>query len=192
MTTRDVAEVARLHQRLLPGLLTDLGPHAISYFYRTALEIPGTHAWVAADEQQKIVGFALGSEWGADLFGRIFRRSPIRGIGCVAADLFSKPTALMTIAWWFLKRRTANPAFDGPELVYLAVDPAGRGAGSAHFLFKQAYELFRDKGFAQFQLSVADDNGPAQRFFENLGGKRVGTYEEGEIRRLRYAFRYGN
>jgi ribosomal protein S18 acetylase RimI-like enzyme len=98
----------------------------------------------------------------------------------------------MTIAWWFLKGRPADPAFNAPELVYLAVDPAGRGGGSAHFLFKQAYELFREKGFSQFQLSVAADNDPAQAFFENMGGERLRLYEEGGIRRIRYVFRYGN
>jgi ribosomal protein S18 acetylase RimI-like enzyme len=192
MTPRHVAEVAGLHQRLLPGLLTDLGPHAISYFYETALEIPGTHAWVVAEGEQKIIGFALGSELGADLFGRILRRRPFRGMRSVALAVFSRPASFMTVGGWLLKGGPADPAFEGAELIYLAVDPEGRGGGSAHFLFKQAYDLFRDKGFAQFQLSVADDNGPAQRFFESMGGKRVGTYEEGEIRRLRYAFRYGN
>ena len=189
MTPSHVAEVTQLHQRLLSGLLTDLGPHAISYFYKTALEVPGIHAWVAIDDQ-KILGFALATEWGPGLYDRVFRHSPLRGIGSVGSDLFSRPAALITTAWWFLKGRPADPAFDAPEFVYLAVDPAGRGGGFAHFLFKQVYDLFRDKGFAQFQLSVAADNGPAQGFFENMGGQRLSTYEEGGIQRIRYAFRY--
>jgi len=192
MVRRDVPEVARLHYRLLPGLLTDLGPGVISYFYKTALEIPGTHGWVAADEQQRVVGFAFASERGADLYGQIFRRRPVQGIGCLAAGFFLKPVAFVRTAWWFLKGRPADLDFEAPELIYLAVDPAGRGGGSAAHLVKQAYESFRDKGSARLQLSVADDNVPVQRFFETLGAECVGTYEEGGIRRKRYAFRYEN
>ncbi len=192
MTQYHVAEVALLHRRLLPGLLTDLGPHAISYFYKTALEVSGTHAWVALDEHDTIVGFALGTDRGSDLYDRVIRRRPIRGIANMTADLFFRPAAFIKIGWWFLKARPDNPEFDAPELIYLAVDPDGKGGGSAHFLFKHAYDLFRGKGFTQFQLSVAEDNTSAQAFFENMGGKRLATYEDGGIRRIRYTYTYAS
>jgi ribosomal protein S18 acetylase RimI-like enzyme len=190
MLAGDVAEVSQLHYALLPGLLTDLGPGVIRYFYATALELDGTAAWVVVDDNARVQGLALVTDSGATLYGRVFGRRPFTGVTRVAGAAFLRPAAVLRTANWFLKDRPASQSADTPELVYIAVAPAVRGTGRGRLLFTQASDSIRSRGFGQFQLSVDADDTPVQRFYEKMGGECVATYVEAGIHRKRYAFRY--
>jgi ribosomal protein S18 acetylase RimI-like enzyme len=189
MLASDVVEVAQLHCALLPGLLTDFGPAVIRYFYTTALELAGTGAWVVTDDDTRVQGFVLVTDRGSTLYSRIFARSPFMGMMRLAGAGLVRPAAVFRTASWFLKDNPPGQAADTPELVYIAVARAAQGTGAGRLLFAQARDSFRNKGCAQFQLSVGADDAAVQRFYEKMGGECVATYVEAGIHRKRYAFR---
>src|SRR6185295_15936672 len=98
---------AQLHYALLPGLLTDLGPGVIRYFYTSALELAGTGAWVVADDDARVQGFVFVTDRGATLYSRVFRRRPAAGVMRVAGAAFMRPASALRTAYWFLKDRPA-------------------------------------------------------------------------------------
>lgn len=90
---------------------------------------------------------------------------------------------------WEAERRVGALSFceetSGAEVVFLAADPPGRGAGSA--LLAELEALGRQRGWERLRLMVTNDNTPALRFYQRRGWELVALHAGavGRDRRLK-------
>jgi len=87
-----------------------------------------------------------------------------------------------------LRSTMSERAYDSgaPELIYLAVDGSQRSRGTGKDLVNAFSDAMRGAGYPRYELSVDASNTEAQRFYERLGFKRVGTYNEFDRAQIRY------
>lgn len=171
--------VARLHRETLTGLLSALGPSAVRAFYAGAAMVPETRAFVALDrETPALVGFVMGALHPSELRSEIARKNRLAVLAGILRGVASRPSLL----GWLLRSRKGpdEGIYDtqAPELIYLAVAPGQRGAGTGRGLVGTFDEAMKKEGVAAYELSVDDTNKTAIAFYEKLGFRLAGRYRE--------------
>jgi GNAT superfamily N-acetyltransferase len=185
-----ISGMTGLHTRYLPGFLTELGPRAVSFFYRATFDIPGNFGWAALDGKE-VVGLIFGSLQGAHLYRKIFLKRPAHSVFLGLTLAATRTRWALKTAYWFLHPPQAVLNSNNPELIYIAVDERYRKFGLFAALLKNVFEYLEQKGCREFELSVAEADENARRFFEGMGARCVLKYEEGGISRYRYSISVG-
>jgi len=178
-------EVAALHVAALTGLVTELGPAAARAFYAGCAGAPAARGFVDL-EGGVLRGFVLGSVDPGALRRDVLRRNPAGSLLGIAAGIARRPGAAL-----HLMRSVRAPdggSYDArsPELTYLAVAAAARGAGMGRALVTAFTASLREAGVRSYELSVDDGNAGAAAFYEKLGFVSTGTYREFGIEHRRY------
>jgi ribosomal protein S18 acetylase RimI-like enzyme len=185
MTREHVDGVARLHCEHLSGLVSTLGARAARAFYTGCTRTGLATGFVAIDDGL-VRGFVLGSIEPANMRREVVRRNPVGILVGTISGLIAHPAAL---GWlWGSARATSLEGFDRsmPELTYLAVAREGRGIGLGRQLVEAFAASLHGAGAVAFDLSVDADNGQAIHFYERLGMRRMGEYDEFNRLHLRY------
>lgn len=173
-TPDDVPAIARLHMKHLPAAVSDftlLGRRIVETFYRNALERGLADIFVLSAGAD-VAGFVVITSDISALFPRALLHGPadvarfllrVNALGfarAVAAKLRSKTVALEPV----------------PELVYLAVERAGRGRGYGRSLMERAEARFRELGAERYELNVHAENEAALRLYTSAGMQVKRTY----------------
>ena len=177
MRSDDAPTVARLHVTHLAGLLHELGPAVAARFYRQALLMPETVALVLGEAEAR--GFVFGTMEADGFYRRVLRSAPL-GLGLpVALRVLGRPRLLRSLL------APALPA-SGPELLFVALAPAHRGAGDGGRLLRAFEAELRRRGADHYELSVECANERAVAVYEHLGLQRAGDLVEFGLARRRY------
>lgn len=170
----DAAAAATMHWTQLHGLLTDLGPTAVSAFYLAASRLDETVGLVV-EADDLVAGVVLGTTDVAGYYRRVVRSDPACGM-VTAFGLLRRPRL-----WRHLRGAPAS----GAELIYLAVRPDHHRQGLGRRLVEAFDAAMRERGVTGYELSVNADN-PAVEFYRRLGFVELGRLTEFGLERLRF------
>jgi len=185
LSREHVPAVARLHCAGLRGLLRELGEPAARAYYGGALELEHAVAFVCL-EGGAVAGFVAGSIHPDRLKRDVLRANPARVLAGVFTGSLRRPSSL----WWLVRslRGPKAGSYDSrvPELTYLATDEGRRRHGIGRQLVEAFSAAMRARAVAAYELSVDEDNRSACAFYEHLGFRQVGRYQEFGTRHARY------
>lgn len=190
-TRADLARIAALHARRLPGgFFVKLGPLYMRAYHRTFLESGHAVALVAESASGGLVGFVVGPS-DAQLHRQdVLRRHGARLALAGAFSLLLRPS----VAAQFLRTRfvrylraikrdvrqvPAQPASgfsDGvvAVLAHIAVDEDAAGGGVGRSLVSAFVEAVSAAGADRVELVTRADEQGAAGFYERLGWRRAG------------------
>ena len=177
LATTHVPEVARLHRDALTGLLADLGGPAIQTFYLGAIPSVVAVGLVALDGTS-VRGFVFGSTSPPTLRHDVVVNHRVAMVLSLGTGILRRPQLIASVlrSLWPPSNPGYNP--DAPELTYLAVAQSARRARLGEQLVTAFGDSLRHKGVTAYELSVDTDNQSAIGFYEQLGFRQVGTYDE--------------
>ena len=184
LNSAHINEITRLHLRNLTGLLRELGPAATGAYYLGAARSSTAIGFVQV-QQDRVVGFILGSANPRKMKREILSHSFFRTLVGVCAGIIRKPRMLRVLLT-SLFTRVGDFDADGAELIYLAVDEDQREMGAGKQLVERFIQKLSDLNVSSCELSVDAENLHAIRFYERLGFTEVGRYSEFGIGRKRY------
>lgn len=111
--------------------------------------------------------------WVTALCRRLFAGDEVVSLGRAL-----RPAVLPGLVAWERKRRAGVLCYreepGGAEIVLLAADPPGRGAGGALLASLEAQG--RDRGWTRLRLLTTNDNTPALRFCQRRGWDLVALH----------------
>jgi ribosomal protein S18 acetylase RimI-like enzyme len=181
-----VAQVADLHCKALPGLLSAMRPAGVAAFYEGYLASPRCVAFV--DEQGGVVrGFVLGSGDPEGLRREALRANPRGILFGVVTSVLRRPGVLRQLADGAAGLRAGGFDPRAPELTYIAVREDARGTGVGSALLAAFHSALRAQGVGRYELSVEADNQGAMSFYESHGLRQTGTYRQFGTTYRRYA-----
>jgi ribosomal protein S18 acetylase RimI-like enzyme len=185
LSREHVSAVARLHCASLRGLLRELGEPAARAYYGAALELKHAVAFVCL-EGGAVAGFVAGSIHPDQLKSDVLRTNPARVLAGLLTGSLRRPSSL-----WWLARSLRGPdagSYDSrvPELTYLATDEGRRRHGIGRQLVEAFSAALRMRAVAAYELSVDEGNRSASAFYEQLGFRQVGRYQEFGTQHIRY------
>lgn len=170
----DSAAAATMHWTQLHGLLTELGPAAVSAFYHAASRLDETVGLVV-EADDRVAGVVLGTTEVDGYYRRVARSDPMCGL-ITAFALLRRPRL-----WRHLRGAPAS----GAELIYLAVRPDHHRQGLGRRLVEAFDEAMREREVSGYELSVNADN-PAVGFYRGLGFVELARFTEFGLDRLRF------
>jgi ribosomal protein S18 acetylase RimI-like enzyme len=166
MTAADIAAVVELQRAFLDGsVVTQLGPRFLTAFYRAALGHPSSCAFVAAEPDGTIGGFAL-----ASLDVAAFNRHTKRRVFVPLAQALLTPRGLPLI--WRFARSLAEYEPEPPmpaELLLLTVDARYRRRGIGHRLLAAIEQAFAHDGVTRYRVAVRSQLAVARAFYLATG-----------------------
>lgn len=177
-------EVTRLHHENLTGLLRRLGARAIRGYYRAALARKESLGFVALSHD-RVTGFVFGSTEPGTLTRSTFLSRWYDTVPPLLWKVLTRPGLAVDL---LRTLRGARGDIQTAELIYLAVDRSARRDGIAKNLVATFSQDISTRGAESYELSVDDDNQAAIPFYENLGFRLTGTFEEFGVLRRRYRF----
>jgi len=185
LSREHMSAVARLHCASLRGLLRDLGEPAARAYYSGALGLEHAVAFVFL-EGGAVAGFVAGSIHPDRMKNGVLAANPAGVLAGILTGSLRRPSSL-----WWLARSLRGPeagAYDSrvPELTYLATDERHRRHGVGRQLVEAFSAALRARGVSACELSVDEDNRSASGFYEQLGFRQVGRYQEFGTQHIRY------
>ena len=173
----DVAGMATCHADAFPGRGTSsMGDGWLRFLYQFYLDADMNVSMVAVGSNGEIEGIAVGGD--KKLFGQYrkasARRFPLRLAWRTIVDPAVRRPVLNLLKGMITPKRgnsvpatTADPGMAG--LLSIGVRPRTRGSGLAGQLIGGFERQCMELGFSSAQLSVADSNERARRFYEKAG-----------------------
>ncbi len=162
--------------------LSSMGEIFLTVFYQRAIKDPTTIAYVYCD-QDKIIGFVLGSFLPSAFFKRLIKKSWLKfGLAALPAFLRS-PAILPRLLRAFSMPSQPLPAPNCATLMSIAVDPACQGSGAGGLLVSAFLEEARQRGLTWVNLTTdAENNAAVNRFYQANGFTLHRTYTTPEGR----------
>jgi ribosomal protein S18 acetylase RimI-like enzyme len=162
----DVARLAQLHaERITDGFLPTLGPGFLTRLYRRIVRSADAFAWVAADEQDRAVGFAAAT---LDT-GRLYREFVLRD--GIAAGLAAAPR--LARSWRRVLETVRYPSADRDlptaEVLAVAVDERCGGKGVGRRVVDAATRELATRGVVAAKVVTGTGNTAALRMYEACG-----------------------
>lgn len=181
-----LGQLARLHQRILPTLLSELGLPFVERYYRAAQSVPAVIGYCAIGKGNGLpCGFVVGTPQPSALNARL--RQPLSWFFVQMLQLLLRRPHLI---WQLLVSvRSAAGEMAGEtnaiELTYLGVAPEQRGDGLGSRLLRMFLDASREAGYQKVVLSVETDNTPAIQLYRKAGFVIRKTFCEGRFERHR-------
>ena len=174
-------QVARLHEtELQAGLLAQLGVAFLADFYRYVAGDPGCTLLVAL-EGDKVIGFVSGTHDIGKFYRRFIRRRSLTLAARLAPYVLSRRalSSIVSIRRYVISRdRRRLPV---SELTSLAVDAGTQRKGVGRALFAALQDHFRRRGIRTFQVTAANTQQAALRFYPALGATLVAQTHLGPL-----------
>ncbi len=176
-----INQLARLHHRILPSLLTDLGLPIVERYYQFARADSSVISACALDANGSLLGWAIGSP----APNRVTRRiSDAWGwfILQMLRILFTRPRVMVQLI--ASSRSMQTELQEGAvELTYIGVGESARRQGLGRALLATFIESARERKFTSVELSVEAENADAIALYTKVGFKIVASYKEGAFER---------
>lgn len=185
LSAEQITQVARLHARTMPTLLSDLGLPIVRKYYEAASRDPAAIGLCAMDEGE-VVGYAVGAPCPGRLFASV--RTPASWF---AWQLLRSTAIRPDVLWQLLvslvqsSRHPSQPR--AVELTYIGVAPESRGSGKGRQLLTEFCERAARAGHHAVVLSVETENSAARALYDRAGFQVIGTFREGRFDRHRMA-----
>jgi ribosomal protein S18 acetylase RimI-like enzyme len=185
ITPSTLAEMARLHESTMRLLLSEMGSAFVLRYFEAAANDPAVIGFYAMSEFNEVIGYVVGTPRPAALNAQLTRSFPWF-LGQCFRLLLTRPYVL----WQALLSSSAQPGqMEGEanaiELVYVAVDPKGRGQGVGRALMQSFEDASRAAGYRRIVASQELDNEASIRLFSSMGYQVKQKYREGRYERQR-------
>ena len=170
LVAHQAGSVAKIHQASQEGtFLTALGLPFLTVLYEQMSQSAYSLGFVAL-EQEKVVGFIVGTLDTKAIFKEIIIKRPFRLTWLVFKRALGKPIilwqAVQTLAYPAQNESGAAPQ---TELLALAVAPAWRNQGLGTQLIEHLLAEIRQREIAHMLVTVDGRNKGAQRFYARHG-----------------------
>ncbi|MGE5314218.1 MAG: GNAT family N-acetyltransferase [Acidobacteriota bacterium] len=158
--------------------LSCLGPRFLSLLYHEIMKQEGSLSLAAADEEGKVVGFAVGVANQASLYRRLavhrWFAFAMAGSRAALAHPMIIPRLFQAFAYVGKSRAAACPAL----LMSIAVAPEGKGRGIGSDLVARFLDEMAERGVDKVSLTTdRDDNEATNGFYRKLGFSMVREYQ---------------
>ena len=166
MTAADIAAVVQLQLAFLDGsIVTQLGTRFLTAFHQAALSHPSSRAFVAAEPDGVLAGFALASLDVAGFNGHVKRR-----VFAALVQALLTPRGLKLI-WRFaqLLIESEPEPYMPAELLLLTVDPRYRRRGIGQKLLAAIEQAFARDGVSRYRVAVRSQLAVARAFYLATG-----------------------
>lgn len=168
-------EIVSLHMRAFEGYAnTALGPKYVSAFIHWFERQPDTICLMAiANKGDQVLGYVLGAPEGyqrrlnRSLFPVAFIESLLHPRVVISDGVWSKLLARVRVLLGIKNAKHGRHAVF--RLVSMGVSPSARQKGVATSLVKDFEAKAAAAGYAQMELSVFSNNGPARSLYEKCG-----------------------
>jgi ribosomal protein S18 acetylase RimI-like enzyme len=163
----DSARLAQLHAtRITEGFLPRLGPAFLDRLYRRIVRSTDSFAYVATDEDGRVVGFAAAT---TDI-GRLYTSFAVHD-GLVAG-IVAAPRLLRS--WRRVLETLRYPSGEGAdlpaaEILAVAVEEAAGGRGIGKQVVDAATRRLEERGEHAVKVVTGSDNAVALRLYEGCG-----------------------
>ena len=176
-------QLARLHQRAMHSLLTDLGLPLIEQYYQIARADASVIGLCALGADGNPLGWAIGSPNPNQFNGRL-REAPGWFALLMLRALFMNPKLIWQI---LVSARSMSVAMKkgAVELTYIGVDSSVRKQGLGRELLRAFIEAAREKKYKSIELSVEADNSAAIAMYTRAGFIVIASFKEGAFNRYR-------
>jgi GNAT superfamily N-acetyltransferase len=179
----DVAACARIHAKAFPGFfLSELGERFLCQLYQGYVDAPDGVALVAVDDQETVLGAALGTIEPAGFYRRLLMRRWWAFALASLAFVLRRPRHLPRLVRAVTYRGDVPIDVGGALFSSLCVDPAaGRGVGRllATAYLDRIVELGADNAYL---TTDAVDNERTNRFHQQMGWRVAGEFSTPEGR----------
>jgi ribosomal protein S18 acetylase RimI-like enzyme len=163
----DAARLAELHAtRITDGFLPQLGPAFLTRLYRRIALSHTSFAYVATDDDGRILGFAAATTDVGGLYKTFARHDGL------VAGLVAAPRLLRS--WKRVLETLRYPSSEGAELpaaeiLAVAVDQAAGGRGIATLVVDAATRRLAELGVDAVKVVTGSDNDVALRLYAGCG-----------------------
>lgn len=171
LTADDVPSVIDAHLAAFPGFfLTALGPRFLAEYYRTFVDAAGAIAWVAADAEDRAIGFVVGSMNPGGFYRRLFlARWWAFGIAALPA-VICDPRRLGRVLRGRSHDQEHTSVLHAVGLFSLGVTPRAQGLGVGRSLVQSFVQDAQAAGGREILLTTdADGNDLVLRFYAGTG-----------------------
>jgi ribosomal protein S18 acetylase RimI-like enzyme len=174
-------DVARLHEtELQAGLMAKLGVAFLADFYRYVAGDPDC-VLLAAVDGDRVIGFVSGTRDIGKFYRRfVARRGLALGVRLVPHLLrWRSLSSLVSLRRYLIGRDTR--LLPVSELTSLAVGAAAQRRGVGRALFAALQDRFRREGIRAFQVTAAETQLAALRFYPAVGARAVARTRLGDL-----------
>ncbi len=180
-----ILAVAKLHESAMRLLLSEMGSEFVVRYFQAAAKDPSVIGFCALVDAKDVIGYVVGTPR-PDLLNAQLTKPWTWFAGQCLRLLVTRPKVL----WQALASSISQPAqiaIDGNtiELVYVAVDPRGRGHGVGRALMQAFQDASRRAGYQRVVASQELDNEASIRLFASMGYQVKQKLREGRYERQR-------
>ncbi|MBB4735682.1 glycosyltransferase involved in cell wall biosynthesis/GNAT superfamily N-acetyltransferase [Micrococcus cohnii] len=185
---RHVRAAAALHKAAFPDFfLSSLGEGFLREFYSGFLQDPDAVTTIIEDEDQRLLGVAVGSRNPEGFFSRLLKRRllgfGLRSAGIVAKDPRKAPRLLAGLA--YRGGTSERPPADAALLSSICVAPEAQGTGTGRRLLERWCEQVVRSGRTHAMLTTdADANDAVNAFYRRSGWTVESEYTTPQGRRM--------
>lgn len=167
----DYKKLAKIHQAAFPGFfLTSLGIRFLNTYYLLSLKTEGSVSCCVVDENDDILGFAVGCLQAKGFHKKVFLKSPLAFIGSLMRSFLSNPKIIIRL--WKNLEKNASQDDDKKysELLSIAVSPENKGKGIGKILLSGfESEIKKLKGKKIALTTDFSENESVILFYERSG-----------------------
>lgn len=180
-----LAPLAKLHEKALHGLLSEMGYPFVYRYFQLCIEDPSVIGFYALSEAGDLIGYVNGTPKPGELNSRMTRPLTWFAAQCLRL-LFIRPRALWQAVVSSLtvsKQMAEDP--DAIEVVYMSVDPKARGQGLGRILMQDFHDAAREAGYKRVTGSQELDNKVGIDLLASMGYRVKYVFREGGYDRQR-------
>jgi ribosomal protein S18 acetylase RimI-like enzyme len=183
LSQQQIVELARLHQRVMRSLLSDLDLPVVEKYYQIACKDSKVIGFSALSESEHVLGWAIGSPEPNHLNRRLRAAWPWF-ISQMLRVLLTRPRVLGQLLA-SIQTASAPLSTGAIELTYLGVDPSARGQGLGREVLHAFLQAAREAQYHSAVLSVEAENKEAIALYTRAGFTVIDSFTEGSFHRHR-------
>jgi GNAT superfamily N-acetyltransferase len=181
-----IAPMAKLHEKALHGLLSEMGYPFVFRYFQLCVEDPSVIGFYALSETGGLIGYVNGTPKPGELNSRLTRPLPWFAWQCLRL-LFTHPRALWqaVVSSLTISKQISEEGTDAIEVVYMSVDPNARGQGLGRILMQAFHDAAREAGYKRVTGSQELDNKVGIDLLYSMGYRVKYFFREGGYDRQR-------
>jgi ribosomal protein S18 acetylase RimI-like enzyme len=177
ISVEDHEKLAKIHEAAFPDFfLTSLGIHFLKTYYFFSLKTEGSVSCCAVNENNDILGFAIGCLAAKGFHKKVFLKSPLAFINSLILSFLRNPKIIIRL-WKNLEKKASKvDDKEYSELLSIAVGPENKGKGIGKILITGfENEIKKLKGKKIALTTDSSENESVISFYEKCG--YVKTFE---------------